>query len=57
MKKTYIAPNIEIVESNTMGQLLTTSVPVDGSTTITSGEILSRRHGVDWIEEEDEDIY
>ena len=56
MKKKYNAPNIEIVESNTMGQLLTTSVPVDGSTTISSGEILSRRHQIDW-DDEDEESY
>ena len=57
MKKTYIAPSMEMLVSDTIGQLLTASLPTDGSTTITTDEILSRRHQIDWDDEEDEDIY
>ena len=58
MKKTYIIPTVEVVEVKTIQILMTSTLGVDSSQELNSGEILSRgTKGDFWDDEENEEDY
>jgi len=55
MKKTYIIPTVEVVEVKTIQILMTSTLGVDSSQELNSGEILSRGTKGDFWDDEEED--
>ena len=55
MKKTYIIPTVKVVEVKTIQMLMTSTLGVDSSQELNSGEILSRGTKGDMWDDEEED--